>query len=363
MKVGIYRAASPWVVAIAVAELVASVPVALAGASPAAKCQAGKSKAGGKYASCLLGAEAKLLQTEGACSIATSTLCYLNGDCPSGQTCTKDLGKYNDAVTKCGEKIDGNYDKLEAKTSDAGDVCPTLNDAGVIQSLVTHCVDEINGTLEDGSLPSGTSGFPATEQTLCYDAAGVVASCAGSGQDGESQAGLARSYTDNGNGTITDHATGLMWEKLDDNNANGIHDHSRVYTWENAFQKIRVLNGDATACISAETPDVCCTGTGIGSCSPFAGHTDWRLPNAMELFSLVSFATYDPAVNPVFNTACSSGCTTASCSCTATSADFWSSTTRLDDTTRATYVQFYNGLTAGTLKAVSSYVRAVRGGD
>lgn len=62
----------------------------------------------------------------------------------------------------------------------------------------------------------------ATGQTSCWDAFGATIPCAGSGQDGELQKGLARAYTDNGDGTITDMRTGFAWEKLSDDGS--IHD-------------------------------------------------------------------------------------------------------------------------------------------
>jgi len=52
--------------------------------------------------------------------------------------------------------------------------------------------------------------FPATGQTTRYDSSGLVISCAGTGQDGDIQAGAALRYVDNGNGTITDKKTGLV---------------------------------------------------------------------------------------------------------------------------------------------------------
>jgi hypothetical protein len=53
--------------------------------------------------------------------------------------------------------------------------------------------------------------LPATGQTICYDSAGTVIACAGTGQDGEIQAGAMLRYKDNGNGTITDKNTNLTW--------------------------------------------------------------------------------------------------------------------------------------------------------
>jgi hypothetical protein len=55
-----------------------------------------------------------------------------------------------------------------------------------------------------------------TGQTTCFAVNGTSTPCAGTGQDGEFQAGSLRSFTDNLDGTVTDNATGLMWEKHGD---------------------------------------------------------------------------------------------------------------------------------------------------
>lgn len=335
--------------------MLAPVTPALAGPTAEQKCEGGKVQTAGKYAACASSAEKVLL---------------LKGDAV----------KYAAALAKCSDKLGLGYDKLESKGG-----CSTMDDAVSVEAFMASCTLSVTGALSDGTplpdLAACTScasdlgdcedalaaalgaGLPATFQTNCYDAAGLVIACAGTGQDGEFHAGQARSFNDNGDGTITDNVTGLIWEKLDDNNVSGIHDYTRGWTWDNAFRKVRVLNGDATACIGSGNPDTCCTGAGTGTCSPFAGHSDWRLPNVMEMFSLVSFATFDPTVSAEFNTACTSGCTTATCSCTASSfIDYWTSTASLDDTTRSRYVGFYNGNVAGTIRGVSNGVRAVRGG-
>src|SRR5690349_5987408 len=64
----------------------------------------------------------------------------------------------------------------------------------------------------------------------------------------------------------------------------------------------------------------------------FAGHTDWRIPNVKELQSIVNYEIPypGPTGDPAFHhEATCSGCTdvtAASCSCTASSA-YWSSST------------------------------------
>jgi hypothetical protein len=75
----------------------------------------------------------------------------------------------------------------------------------------------------------------------------------------------APSYADNGDGTITDKVTGLMWQKVDNGES----------TWENA----------ATRAGSVTT----------------GGFTDWRLPTPTELFSIVNHNLGNPAaLNPTF---------------------------------------------------------------
>lgn len=62
--------------------------------------------------------------------------------------------------------------------------------------------------------------FPATGQTSSYAA----------GDDGAIKAGAALSYTDNGDGTITDNNTKLMWEKKS-NGDGSLHDMNNGYSW------------------------------------------------------------------------------------------------------------------------------------
>jgi hypothetical protein len=174
-------------------------------------------------------------------------------------------------------------------------------------------------------------------QTACFDDAGDSISCAGSGQDGESQAGVTRSFTDNGDGTIGDNQTGLTWEKLSDDA--GIHDQDNVYAWEDAAAtKVAALNT-----------------------AKFAGHDDWRLPNRFELDTLVNLGTASPSTYAVFNSSCAPGCAVTTCSCTQPT-DYWSSTTKQSSPTLAWTVFFSNGGTASYSKTSERYVRAVRGG-
>jgi hypothetical protein len=182
--------------------------------------------------------------------------------------------------------------------------------------------------------------LPATGQVTCWTSAGASVPCAGTGQDGDTLAGSTFAYTDNGDGTITDHNTGLVWEKLDDNNVGGIHDGDDFYTWDDAFAvKIATLN--------------------TGPC--FAGHCDWRLPNLKELASIANYEipAPGPSVWPPFNASCTAGCTANACSCTSSDV-YWSSTTYIGSPDFAWYVFFLDGNVLANQKTNGGYVRAVR---
>lgn len=78
-------------------------------------------------------------------------------------------------------------------------------------------------------------------------------------------------FIDNGDGTVTDQATGLMWQKDDD---------GKTYDWPQALQYASDLK--------------------------LAGYQDWRLPTAKELQSIIDYSrapksTHSAAIDPVFH--------------------------------------------------------------
>jgi len=184
------------------------------------------------------------------------------------------------------------------------------------------------------TLPPGCH-YPSTGQTSCWDKTGKPIECAGTGQDGDVRAGAPLSYTDNGNGTITDNNTGLVWEKLTYDG--GIHDAYETYKWVDAFAKIAALNA-----------------------STFAGHADWRLPNVKELLSIANYQFTSPAISPTFDRDCDFGCDGIACSC-ATSNNTWTSTSSVSLPSSAWSVWFSTGFSGVGGKQALYAVRAVRG--
>jgi hypothetical protein len=223
-------------------------------------------------------------------------------------------------------------------TAGAADTCGDVNASGTVTSGdALSVLKKAVGQPVTLQCPAAATPIE-TGQALCYNGEGDTIPCAGTGQDGELKKGIAPSFTDNGDGTITDNNTGLMWEKLSDDGS--IHDYDEgLYTWEEAFSvKIAELNSTS-----------------------FAGHNDWRLPNLNELETIRNLGTQSPAVNSIFKTACTFDCTVLTCSCTVDDA-YWTSTTYVLDEISAWTVYFDDGDTYASGKDIENFVRAVRGG-
>jgi len=125
---------------------------------------------------------------------------------------------------------------------------------------------------------------------------------------------IARTFTDNGNGTVTDNKTGLIWQQAAGNNA-----------WKAALAYCENLS--------------------------LAGYMDWRLPNIKELASLPDLSIYNPAIDTKYFPGYFS---------IGTLSGYWSSTMVSAD--KAFYMNFNYGYNASDVKSSSYYVRCVRGG-
>lgn len=191
----------------------------------------------------------------------------------------------------------------------------------------TFKTDFGRSSLLDPCPPDGPAPVPQTGQTLCYDSDGNPRDCSGTGEDGEYEKGVVLPnprFTDNGNGTVTDNLTGLIWLK----NANCFGGKS----WDESLSA--------------------CSSLANGACGLTDGSNagDWRLPNYKELFSLVDPTTYSPALpsNHPFTEVWNS--------------DYWSSTTYSADTSVAWLVFMNNGYVSYAFKTSYYLVWPVRGG-
>jgi hypothetical protein len=126
--------------------------------------------------------------------------------------------------------------------------------------------------LEAAVLALGTAKVPRTGQSAVFAPA----------DDGDLQLGVTwpnPRFTDNGDGTVTDNLTGLIW--LADANCFG------GQNWADAMAKANALFDGC--------PD--CGGTN-SDCGLSDGSLpgEWRLPNVRELHSLISYGVHSPAM-------------------------------------------------------------------
>ena len=141
------------------------------------------------------------------------------------------------------------------------------------------------------------------------------------------------SFVDNGNGTVTDNTTGLMWQKC-----------SYGQTW------------DGSACTGTDVTMNWQQALEAVQGLTLAGYNDWRLPNINELQSLVDDSRHQPAIDQSFFQIFSFW---------NWDSDYWSSSTE-PSIGSAWRVQFAHGEVSYSYysnKSNSCYARAVRGGQ
>ena len=164
-------------------------------------------------------------------------------------------------------------------------------------------------------------------------------------------------FTDNGDQTVTDNLSGLVWEKKDD--AGLVHDKDNAYTWSSGMQ----AKEDGTAFTSFLTGAV--TGLNVAA---FGGASGWRLPKLAELQTIMlDFECKGDSGSPT----CS--CPSHPCIDPALDAGntlpgiYWSNSVYVAGAESAWVVDFFGGPAGWQVVSqntwVNSAVRAVRGGQ
>ncbi|MEN9914324.1 MAG: hypothetical protein RL528_1073 [Bacteroidota bacterium] len=124
---------------------------------------------------------------------------------------------------------------------------------------------------------------------------------------------LANHFTDNGDGTIIDNSTELVWQKTP---------NTQTQNWENALVYAENL--------------------------ALANVSDWRLPNIKELQSLNDESRTNPSINSSFFPSIGVN-------------NYWSSTSLPNQTTNAWYLNTQFGISTYSSKTTANYVLCVRG--
>ena len=148
-------------------------------------------------------------------------------------------------------------------------------------------------------------------------------------------------YRDNGDNTVTDFDTGLMWAKQD--TLDGFTNLFDVLDADNTF----TLDGAAGA--AASLTGTSTNGTTLTPVPGGGSHTDWRSPTIVQLLTIVDTTTVacqvgGPCIDPIF------GLTVP--------AFYWASTT--DDGSTGFLVNFQNGSLGVGSPGVAAHARPVR---
>jgi len=358
---------------------------------PEQKCQASKLMSAGKYDFCRLKAESAAAKTGGAAD-----------------------------YSKCDAALSLKWSKAET-TAGTG-VCPSEGDESALKAFMTQHTDDVAAALAGGSLPDCPGDLAACSSdlaaaTACGNGsvegsedcdfgdlagdscvtlgfAGGMLAC-GSGCAFDTSSCYAARFVDNGDGTITDNETSLMWEKkaaMDDSiNLANLHDADNTYPWSgtcsvNTSKYCQPVAAASTACTAnaegGATGCEECSG-GDGTCSAtetvwtqavalnaasFAGHTDWRVPTRAELQGILDYGDDFIAVPAPFWTASCflDECTDLddpNCSCPLIVNGSWSASAVAPSLEDAWALSEGVGEMAFVVRTFLLQVRAVRGGS
>lgn len=196
-------------------------------------------------------------------------------------------------------------------------------------------VDDTSSEITNTELTINDYAQIASGQVTLYDDEGNVLSGLSEGdafygQDANYLNGESMSYTDNGDGTVTDNNSGLMWQQVPS---------SDDYTWQEAVDYCEDL--------------------------VFAGNDDWRMPSLKELYSISDFGSGWPYLDTGYFTLASGQIIKDE--------QYWADNYYVGTTVEGgTDAAFGVNHVTGHIKAYSAnssgfiggkYVRAVRGGD
>lgn len=240
--------------------------------------------------------------------------CFL-GDAPPQVCFEQDFTRLEEDLARCEAELQRCSEQLVACKDLPNSFEEELQRCGeqlaACKELPNSCQAELH------ACQSSKAQLPDTGQTTCIDDGGNVVDCTVAtcpGQDGNYASGCPSEdrFKDNGDGTVTDTCTGLMWQK--DSGING-----DVITW--------------------------CAALGYCENLELGGHDDWRLPNVRELQSLVDYGRGNPSINPVFDVLATA---------------YWTSTFGAAVPEGAWIVRFSGGIVGFVGRDFLCHVRAVR---
>ena len=168
--------------------------------------------------------------------------------------------------------------------------------------------------------------------------------------------------------SVADHDSGLLWERktgtvgalVSCESASGgcpdPHDVNNLYEWANAgstpngnaFTDFLTKLNDSSQPATWSTDSSFSAGTQTGGC--FADHCDWRLPNIVELQTIVDCSHGNPCIDPLFGPTAST--------------NHWSASSQATNSSYAWAANLQSGIASGFyFKPNDQSVRAVRAGS
>ena len=244
----------------------------------------------------------------GPCGALGQACCYLTGSsCDPGLTCESDLVCIVPVVTM--SATDAGPGDAGA-SNDSGMPDTGMDDAGTTDAGVGDGGATDGGATDGGTTDAGTStGGPDAGMGLCgCNSTTGCQACVGNLICDLTEQCDVPTYVANGDGTVTDSSTGLVWQQTAPSSPCPA-DGTAVCTWADAQTYCQKLS--------------------LGSGSPV-----WRLPTLPELFSLIE-SWNDPSIDPTAFP-------------NAPEAAFWTSTTAFTSDAFVVYFNYGGSAAFGT---------------
>src|SRR5262249_10894381 len=146
-------------------------------------------------------------------------------------SCTTDKATLQTSLNTCNTNLSTSTTNLNTCTTDKTALQTQLtqvqSNLNTCNTNFNVCTTSLNTCAVDKATLQTSINTCQTDLAACLEEPPAVL-------PGDGVTGAILSYTNNGDGTVTDNNTGLMWE-VKDNSVTGIHDKARTFTWSTSI--------------------------------------------------------------------------------------------------------------------------------